>query len=73
MLDAELDDFGVQLAVLGGQSADSDGEAEAARPGTTRIEKECAVPCLDLGLVGMTVDYHIDVVGDLGVKLGQIV
>ena len=50
---------------------DRDGEAEAARPGTARIEKECAVLCLDLGLVGMTIDHRVDVVGGLGVKLGQ--
>ena len=36
-LDAELNDFGVQLAMLGGHAADSDGQAEAARPGTARI------------------------------------
>src|SRR5262245_23024481 len=41
------------------------------RPGTARIEKECAVLCLDLGLVRMTIDHRVDVVGSLGVKLGQ--
>jgi hypothetical protein len=41
--------------MLGGHAADSDGQAEAARPGTARIEKEYAVLCLDLGLVGMTI------------------
>src|SRR5262249_25988953 len=70
-LDAELNDFRAQLAMLGGHAADRDGQAEAARPGTARIEKECAVLCLDLGLVRMTVDYRIDVVRGLGVKLGQ--
>src|SRR5262249_31387300 len=33
---------------LGGHAADRDGDAEAARPSTPRIEKECAVLCLDL-------------------------
>src|SRR5262249_55076749 len=33
-LDAELNDFGAQLAMLGGHAADSDGQAEAARPAT---------------------------------------
>src|SRR2546423_9205835 len=33
--------------------------------------KECAVLCLDLGLVRMTIDHRVDVVGGLGVKLGQ--
>jgi hypothetical protein len=70
-LDAELNDFGAQLAMLGGHAADRDGEAEAARPGTARIEKECAVFCLDLGLVRMTIDHRVDLVGGLGVKLGQ--
>jgi hypothetical protein len=57
--------------MLDGHAADGDGQAEAASPGTARIEKECAVRCLDLGLVRMTVDYRVDVVGGLGVKLGQ--
>ena len=57
--------------MLDGHAADGDGQAEAARPGTARIEKECAVRCLDLGLVRMTVDYRVDVVGGLGVKVGQ--
>src|SRR6266566_2499701 len=70
-LDAELNDFGAQLAMLRGHAADRDGWAEAARPGTARIEKECAVLCLDLGLVRMTIDHRVDVVGGLGVKLGQ--
>ena len=70
-LDAELNDFGAQLAMLGGHAADRDGEAEAARPGTARIEKECAVLCLDLGLVRMTIEHRVDLVGGLGVKLGQ--
>src|SRR5262249_22166951 len=70
-LDAELNDFGAQLAMLGGHAADRDGEAEAARPGTARIEKACRVLCLDLGLVGMTINHHVDLVGGLGVKLGQ--
>jgi hypothetical protein len=35
-LDAELNDFGAQLAMLGGHAADRDGYAEAARPGTAR-------------------------------------
>ena len=29
--------------MLDGHAADGDGQAEAARPGTARIEKECAV------------------------------
>src|SRR5262252_5178042 len=70
-LDAELNDFGAQLAMLGGHAADSDGQAEAARPGTARIEKECAVLCLDLGPVRMTIDHRVDVCGGLGVKLGE--
>ena len=70
-LDAELNDFGAQPAMLGGYAADSDGQAEAARSGTARIEKEYAVLCLDLGLVGMTIDHSVDVVGGPGVKLGQ--
>ena len=57
--------------MLDGHAADSDGQAEAARPDTALIEKQCAVRCLDLGLVRMTVDYRVDVVGGLGVKLGQ--
>jgi hypothetical protein len=57
--------------MLGGHAADSDGQAEAARPGTARIEKEYAVLCLDLGLMGMTIDHSVDVVRGLGVKLGQ--
>ena len=48
-LDAELNDFGAQLAMLRGHAADRDRYAEAARPGIARIEKECAVLCLDLG------------------------
>jgi hypothetical protein len=71
MLDAEFNDFGAQLAMLGGHAADCDGQAEAARPGTAWIEKECAVLCLDLGQVGMTINHRVDVVGGLGVKLGE--
>jgi hypothetical protein len=40
-LDAELNDFGAQLAMLGGHAADRYGLADAARPGTARIEKSC--------------------------------
>src|SRR5262249_31382355 len=43
------------------------------RPGTARIEKECAVLCLNLRLVRMTIDHRVDVVGGLEVKLGQSV
>jgi len=70
-LDAELNDFGAQLTMLGGHAADRDWQAEAARPGTARIEKECAVLCLDLGLMRVTIDHGVDVVGSLEVKLGQ--
>src|SRR5213080_5006733 len=31
-----------------------------AAVGTARIEKECAVLCLDLGLVRMTIDHRVD-------------
>jgi len=61
----------VELAMLDGHAADGDGQAEAGWPGTARIEKECAVLCLDLGLVRMTIDHCVDVVGGPGVKLGQ--
>jgi hypothetical protein len=61
MLDTELNDFGAQLAMLGGHAADCGGQAEAARLGTA----------LDLGQVRMTIDHRVDLVGGLGVKLGQ--
>ena len=47
------------------------GSRKRRGPALPRIEKECAVLCLDLGLVRMPVDYGVEVVGGLGVKLGQ--
>src|SRR5262249_30892795 len=70
-LDAEFNDFGVQLTMLGGHAADRDWQAEAARPRTAPIEKEGAVLCLDLGLMRVTIDHGVDVVGSLEVKLGH--
>ena len=33
-------------------------------PALPGLNKECAVLCLDLGLVRMTVDHRVDVVGE---------
>jgi hypothetical protein len=70
-LDSELNDFARNSPCSAVMRPTVTGTRKRPRPGTARIEKECAVLCLDLGLVRMSIDHRVDLVGSLGVKLGQ--